>query len=123
MTDAELQAIKARCDAATQGPWIAYDGDEWWYVEASLSICIELTEDNATFIAAARTDIPALLAEIAQLRFIVTEYREGMHEAKGALNAEKHRADVAEQELERLRQADMPKPKPAQPSKADTSRG
>jgi len=64
MTDTELQAIRARANAA---------------------------------------DIPALLAEIAQLRFIVTEYREGMHAAKGALNAEKHRADVAEQERDQLR--------------------
>lgn len=79
--------------------------------------------DKVLAVLPAVSDIPALLAEIAQLRFIVTEYREGMHEAKGALNAEKHRADVAEQELERLRQVDRPKPKPAQPSKADISRG
>jgi hypothetical protein len=81
MTNEELEAIRARCDTATPGPWVAgreadlmrpmqsfnvgftrkaFDEaplDSWWQWEA-----------NAYFIAHARADIPALLAEVERLR-------------------------------------------------------
>lgn len=84
MSDLDLDAIKARCEAATPGPWIAEtetDGDqhEWWsYV---VGVRAEVPEQwqwvfkfdddygtdqtaDATFIAHARTDVPALVAEV-----------------------------------------------------------
>jgi len=71
MTDAELDAIEARCRAATEGPW-AWDDHGWIFPTAAFTSCV--IADNAaapedmTFIAHARTDVPALLAEVKSLR-------------------------------------------------------
>lgn len=84
MTTEELAAIKARCEAATPGPWIAKRFDPYrsraaiyqtpaaqkvnplrWQVAA---ICREARAQDAEFIAHARADIPALLAEVERLR-------------------------------------------------------
>ena len=73
MSDEELQAIKVRCDAATPGPWEVSEGGGVW-VDAT---CWEGVSggraDDAAFIAAARTDIPALVVEVEQLRAKVSE--------------------------------------------------
>jgi hypothetical protein len=53
MDDKQLTEIEARVSAATPGPWTTYDDD---------------SEADAEFIAHAREDIPALLAEVKQLR-------------------------------------------------------
>ena len=45
MTDLDLEAIKARAEAANGGPW-----------------------KDAEFVAHARTDVPALIAEVKRLR-------------------------------------------------------
>ena len=62
-----LEEIKAREQAATKGPWnhngkldIRQDFGEW--------LCGAVKESDADFIAHARTDIPALIAEVEQLR-------------------------------------------------------
>lgn len=81
MTHDELQAIKARAEAATPGPW-----------EATLSQTVQIdisgpslgqryeddglrvsyvSESDATFIAHARTDVPALVAEVERLQVLV----------------------------------------------------
>lgn len=79
MTDEQLAAIKARAEAATPGPW--------YHVLAAIvgttprpdddnTTCICNTEwgnstniqPNAEFIAAAREDVPTLLAEVERLR-------------------------------------------------------
>lgn len=57
----DLDAIRARAEAATEGPWFAWDRAVGW------NIVITRPED-AAFIAAARTDVPALLAEVERLR-------------------------------------------------------
>jgi len=90
MTDDELQAIQARADAATPGPW------GYMFLGGEYHVCPESTltavgsglrlahvlenfdrrtegydpaaEPNAEFIANARSDIPALLAEVRRLR-------------------------------------------------------
>lgn len=82
MTDEELNIIEARANAATEGPWRYEDdavievrsgGDAW--------ICQTFSkgeEDfinhkgNGEFIAHARTDIPALIAEIRRLKDVAT---------------------------------------------------
>ena len=84
MTKAELDAIRARCDAAIEAPWAYhyYDGDMTVYQGLSKTpsgrfyykgvICnmddpdasdysIKQLMDTAEFIAHARQDIPALL--------------------------------------------------------------
>ena len=87
LTDADLQAIRARADAATHGPW-AYDGqhyeittpfgDSYWLIASECRATPEQEvkpdqfghEYNAdyAFIAHARQDVPALLDEIAALQ-------------------------------------------------------
>ena len=74
----DLDAIRARCDAATPGPWTY---DEAGYVDVglprsrSIAIGIEIdatAKSDGDFIAHARTDIPALLAHIEELESRVT---------------------------------------------------
>ena len=73
-------AVKARCDAATPGPWavrkfrgmtvsVAGDGVpvvslNW---DESGDIALELSAANATFIAEVRADLPDAMAEIERL--------------------------------------------------------
>lgn len=83
----DLAAIRARCEAATPGPWhfdpnsmhnFIIENDEY---EAVVSIdpgmeddfddSIDISEGDGNFIVAARTDIPLLLAEIERLRALV----------------------------------------------------
>lgn len=80
-----LNKIKARCEAATPGPWTACGEDRggckcgfvWepagdWTVAScgsddDFEIPDEVVKANAQFIAHARTDIPALIERIEQL--------------------------------------------------------
>ena len=73
MTAADrLNEIEARANAATEGPWIVASCEnertvetkhQRWHVASCTS------PDNATFIAHARTDVPAL---VAALRAVLT---------------------------------------------------
>ena len=84
LTDADLAEIEKRAEAATSGiwvPWISPDGtvsmvnhaalldsvDDGPLMIASCDVTGNLDND-AAFIAHARTDIPRLLKEIARLR-------------------------------------------------------
>lgn len=80
MSDLDLDSIKARCEAATEGPWHREHGDYGcvsignfgWVVDGPN--CPQYDEDtpqghaDAEFIAHARTDVPALVAEVERLR-------------------------------------------------------
>lgn len=88
MKEAELKAIRKRAEAATDGPWrvgcgsVETDSPEHqsvssWWGGTSNNICnlndgeyIENSNEDsdAEFIAHAREDVPALLAEIERLR-------------------------------------------------------
>ena len=58
MTDKRIEEIKARCEAATPGPWdIILNGH---------NIKVERTPANIDFIAHAREDIPWLLDQLAE---------------------------------------------------------
>jgi hypothetical protein len=92
MTPEELAEIKARVEAATDAPWV-YD-DEYGNVQCIvdneyfdehdkdvLGSGCELPGHsdlcaNGTFIAASRTDVPALVAEVERLQGQVTMLRE-----------------------------------------------
>ena len=81
LTDADLDAIEQRANAATEGPWEAGD-DDWdgGYIRmpadgfgvAYIATHIQQGADegcaDAEFIAHARADVPALLAEVRRLR-------------------------------------------------------
>jgi hypothetical protein len=79
-TDEQYAAIRAREAVATKGPWWAdsheiYAGQQTgnraqyeWIGETCRPGEIERSEADARFIAAARTDVPMLLAEVDRLR-------------------------------------------------------
>ena len=98
MNDEELQAIRDRCDAATPGEWkiriiepefennaaqddiVSIVAPMWEiadittyerFVESSWNPAVDIAD--ATFIAHARADIPALLAEVDRLRAALAE--------------------------------------------------
>ena len=87
MTDAELTAIQKRAEAATPGPWIAHpwedDPECCAGIEAASGTEIVKTDcgiyppemPDAEFIAHAREDIPALVAEVRRLRAEAAEPR------------------------------------------------
>lgn len=88
----DIEAIQARADAATPAPWDTLGGTRVRAIKGDLAVPIFQSEtpidwhkkknvthsvlcrayadevNNATFIAHARTDIPALIAEIERLR-------------------------------------------------------
>jgi hypothetical protein len=82
MTNDELQAIWARCEAATPGPWDSDQcgaivckpqgprgGGDYLVGHANGGTKGQLDKvANAAFIAAARADVPALFAEVERLR-------------------------------------------------------
>lgn len=84
MTDEQLAEIEARANAATPGPWF-WTGrvDDWGHSGPDLMgpndavVCqswghdadgLEIADSDMSFIANAREDIPALIAEIRRLR-------------------------------------------------------
>jgi hypothetical protein len=77
VTEEELDAIEARANAATTGPWvlgyhgrgytICCDADGTTIVSAPDAQDEDLSEDEV-FIAAARSDVPALIAELRAAR-------------------------------------------------------
>lgn len=87
MTKEQLDEIRARADAATPGPWI--NDDDLSITGANgTDVCIWwdlVSADDAEFIAAARTDVPALLAEIERLRAEVERVRAEEREACAAI--------------------------------------
>ena len=73
MTELDLTPIKQRLDAATDGPW------KWGNIYnlsarqgvvdvLELDMDYDSTPEDRTFIAAAPTDIAALIAEVERLR-------------------------------------------------------
>ena len=71
----DLEAIKKRCEAATPGPWkqisyVVYTDDQSKAIGKAFGEGVIWSEQlaNAALFAAARTDIPALIAEVERLR-------------------------------------------------------
>jgi hypothetical protein len=75
----DLNAIRKRAEAATEGPWTTFDDvqyiarrtvyeyDEW--TESNVDVIADCSHmHDATFIAHARQDVPALVAEVERLR-------------------------------------------------------
>jgi len=79
LTNERLAEIRERCEAATPEPWVIRQCGEtgelfvayrWDDGEDSglFNMCQDIEKTDATFIAHAREDVPALLAEIDRLR-------------------------------------------------------
>jgi predicted oxidoreductase len=78
MTDEELRAIQERCDKASPGPWKAWvEGRDHVAGSSMIQTSAEdiemtgATTEDYDFIAHARSDVPALLAEVRRLRGLV----------------------------------------------------
>ena len=68
LTTTEIDSIRRRADAATQGPWTPQNwGVNNAFQEITIASFIE-TEEDTQFIAHAREDIPELLTEIYRQR-------------------------------------------------------
>lgn len=71
ITKERLAEIKARCDAATPGPWTS-DLDEGSLRDAGGHILGYVRSDqDREFLAQVRQDVPDLVTEIEQLRTLV----------------------------------------------------
>ena len=73
MTHDELEAIEARCNTATPGPWkfehTPYSDDPIRVGNSEYIICHSvLSKRDANFIAQARQDVSALIAEVKRLK-------------------------------------------------------
>lgn len=76
MNPEQLNAIKERVAKATQGPW-EYDEDErgiWNKGGFNYLGTVTLSHNSAEFIAHAREDVPALVAEVERLRQVLEFY-------------------------------------------------
>jgi hypothetical protein len=74
ITTDELADMKRRADGATEGPWQVADTTDGAYIldDGDLIITANCERDNdAEFIASARTDMPRLIAEVERLRGIM----------------------------------------------------
>jgi hypothetical protein len=76
----DLDAIKARLEGVTEGPWIeGQDGNARVYgpdgkaEHSGLVAVVYKGRANTRFIAAARSDIPALVAEVERLRAVLED--------------------------------------------------
>lgn len=108
-SDLDLTAVRARADAATPGPWhVEYLGKARYPQRVSNDTAVMVAEtfvggpaDDAEFIAAARTDVPLLLAEVERLGKLIaaaqgmTASRIGADETIGRLVDEHVTTDLA----------------------------
>ena len=76
LTDEQLEAMEARVEAATPGPWNVFGmrlraGQESLMWADGGGACWFLKDADGYFITHARTDVPALISEIRRLRGLV----------------------------------------------------
>ena len=95
MTTPDLDAIRARAEAATEGPWEAeaLEGNIVTPTQGTIVEVYSWTDADAEFIAHAREDVPALLAEVEQLRAELAHAR--MDRAEQADEAQRARDHLA----------------------------
>jgi hypothetical protein len=123
MTEDDLQAIEARANAATPGPWATGAGKVEGGQVRELVIApnddvivaiayggfgnpVDRTTQDRTFIASARTDVPKLVAEVRRLReALVDAWDAGFHSSGEGWNGEypfNHPGRPTAEELKRL---------------------
>ncbi|NDO78254.1 hypothetical protein GKZ75_08460 [Kocuria indica] len=92
MTREQLDAIRERADSATEGRWawqedavlLAWDGEEAsWVLDHGAAF-----PEDAEFIAHAREDVPALLAEVERLRALIKDQARAWGEGYRARGAD-----------------------------------
>lgn len=109
----QLNAIKERVAKAMPGPWYRGEGYEQmcpgYYVASEANGLIVLAEEegilrdeDVQFIAHAREDVPALIAEVERYRDI---WYHGLGKADAEIQANLHVIEAQQQENARLREA------------------
>jgi hypothetical protein len=88
LTEQQLDDIETRANAATPGPWCTdsweiYQGTEYvagaeWIGETCRAGEMDDSRADAEFVAHARTDVPALLAEVRRLGAALAEAAEDL---------------------------------------------
>ena len=101
MSAERLDEIKARCDAATEGPWVRdmhspdMSGRSGWYIRGprklglrSMVLNSRMLSGDAEFVEAAREDVPWLVDQVESLerwKFEAIEVMSGLRELGKAL--------------------------------------
>ncbi len=114
MTEAEVQAIYERCESATPGPWRVKvteihmaplivsgepdDTDQTVICTLNPPLGNRRFAEDASFIAHARSDVPALVAEVDRQRRQVAWLQEQAGKFPDRLEAEREAAERAEGE-------------------------
>ncbi|WP_438029101.1 hypothetical protein [Sorangium sp. So ce233] len=92
LTKERIDEIKGRCDEATPGPWLQPLEDEQRAIASAQrpttsllaldvdNMAIFAREEDATFAAKARTDVPELLGEVKRLRLLFEEALAHVHD-------------------------------------------
>lgn len=83
MTTEQLEAIRERAEKAAEGPWefdgVGYCGEYPYIIDLTVGeVGVRYHAEDAEFISKARTDIPALLAEVESLNAEIAD-RETSH--------------------------------------------
>lgn len=73
MSELDLTAIKKRIEAASAGPWDAADDGLVWAPRLGDPVSGSTEMEDAAFIAAARQDVPMLVAEVERQRRLLGE--------------------------------------------------
>ena len=107
MTDADLKRIRERCDKATPGPWECYTENTYSGVESPKSKVVYRSSghahDNMLFIAAARTDVPALVDEVKSERHRAETWKRNCVNQIEDVEVSMKERDEARAEVERYR--------------------
>lgn len=108
--DAYLAELEALAEGATEGPWVLtefcnpFDDDTSWHVrypdgdDSSIG-----RQEDAAFIAAARTAVPALCREVRRLKERCLWHAKACDEIEDDLVVECHENEKLRAEVERLR--------------------
>ena len=79
LSDEDIRAIRLRCDQATPGPWTSFvegreqmSGSDFIRTSGEDIYLTGATAADQDFIAHARQDIPALIAEIERLKKLLS---------------------------------------------------
>jgi hypothetical protein len=118
MTDIDIDAARALCDAATPGPWVWFGDlsignmylsagrkrEVLWPSGMHTEGYLDVAPEDAAFIAAARDLVPALLAEVERLRDqVIATPREQPHRRSIPVLSALRAMEQAVAEVERLR--------------------